>query len=164
MSAQFTVKPKSTAVPTSIGLLLELSATLELETSVELDDFVSLLELEDFVELEDLEFEDFPLELETLVELEDLESEDFEFEDLALELELTFVELDDFADDENFDFDSEDVTLLELESSSIAGSSGPAPELESSQAVNVKATPKATRLVKVDLRINDFIPILQKWI
>ena len=156
MSAQFTVKPKSTAVPTSIGLLLELSATLELETSVELDDFVSLLELEDF-----------PLELETLVELEDLESEDFEFEDLALELELTFVELDDFEDFvelEDFDFDSEDVTLLELESSSIAGSSGPAPELESSQAVNVKATPKATRLVKVDLRINDFIPILQKWI
>ena len=156
MSAQFTVKPKSTAVPTSIGLLLELSATLELETSVELDDFVSLLELEDF-----------PLELETLVELEDLESEDFEFEDLALELELTFVELDDFEDFvelEDFDFDSEDVTLLELESSSIAGSSGPAPELESSQAVNVKATPKATRLVKVDSRINDFIPILQKWI
>ena len=156
MSAQFTVKPKSTAVPTSSGLLLELSATLELETSVELDDFVSLLELEDF-----------PLELETLVELEDLESEDFEFEDLALELELTFVELDDFEDFvelEDFDFDSEDVTLLELESSSIAGSSGPAPELESSQAVNVKATPKATRLVKVDLRINDFIPILQKWI
>ena len=156
MSAQFTVKPKSTAVPTSIGLLLELSATLELETSVELDDFVSLLELEDF-----------PLELETLVELEDLESEDFEFEELALELELTFVELDDFEDFvelEDFDFDSEDVTLLELESSSIAGSSGPAPELESSQAVNVKATPKATRLVKVDLRINDFIPILQKWI
>ena len=114
-----------------------------------------------------MEFEDFPLELETLVELEDLESEDFEFEDLALELELTFVELDDFEDFvelEDFDFDSEDVTLLELESSSIAGSSGPAPELESSQAVNVKATPKATRLVKVDLRINDFIPILQKWI